>query len=81
MHQRTETRLFMFFWARLASFGHLGLLNDPLIVSKLLFVAPIVGFCVCSMFCCTLLCILSSFAIIMHDGEERAGCFILFFSF
>ena len=43
----------------------------------LLFVAPIVGFCVCSMFCCTLLCILSSFAVIMHDGEERAGWFIL----
>ena len=30
MHQRTETRV----CARLASFGHLGLITDPLIVSK-----------------------------------------------
>ena len=29
MHQRTET-----FWASLASFGNLGLISDPLIVSK-----------------------------------------------
>ena len=43
----------------------------------MMIVAPIVGFSVCSMFCCTLLCILSSFAI-MHDGEERAVCFVLF---
>ena len=39
--------------------------------------APIVGFCVCSMFCCSLICVLSSFA--NHvDGEEGAGCFTLF---
>ena len=34
MHQRIETRVLHFFWARLASFGHLGLISDPLIVSK-----------------------------------------------
>ena len=38
MHQRTETTVHIFwarlFWARLASFGHLGLISDPLIVSK-----------------------------------------------
>ena len=34
-------------------------------VLLLLIVAPIVGFCVCSMFCCKLLCFLSSFAIIL----------------
>ena len=34
MHQRTETRVCKFVWARLASFGHLGLISDPLIVSK-----------------------------------------------
>ena len=39
----------------------------------LLIVAPIVGFCVCSMFCCTLLCVLSSFAIILMGKRERAG--------
>ena len=35
MHQRTETRackILQIFWARLASFGHLGLISDPLIV-------------------------------------------------
>ena len=34
MHQRTETRSVQIFWSRLASFGHLGLISDPLIVSK-----------------------------------------------
>ena len=41
----------------------------------LLTVAPIKGFCVCSMFCCAFLCFLFCN---YHDGEERAGCFILF---
>ena len=40
-------------------------------------VGSIVWFFVCSMFCCTLLCVLSSF--FNHlDGEERAGCFTLY---
>ena len=34
------------------------------------------GFCNCSMFCCALLCVHSSFAIILN--RERAGCFALF---
>ena len=34
------------------------------------------GFCNCSMFCCTLLCVHSSFAIISKG--MRAGCFALF---
>ena len=32
MHQRTETRVCIF--SGLASFGHLGIIRDPLIVSK-----------------------------------------------
>ena len=35
MHKRTETRVLLIFWARLASLGHLGHISDPLIVSKL----------------------------------------------
>ena len=34
-----------------------------MVVDSLLIVTPIVGFCNCSMFCCALLCIHSSFAI------------------
>ena len=34
MHQRTETRVCIFFLARQASFDYLGLISDPLIVSK-----------------------------------------------
>ena len=51
--------------------------GGSVVVNSLLCVAPIVGFCVCSMFCCALLFVLSSFAIILSDGEERAGCFTL----
>ena len=44
----------------------------------MLIVAPIVGFCVSSMFCCTLLCVLSSFAIILMGKRESwllyVGC-------
>ena len=35
------------------------------------------GLCNCSMFCCALLCVHSSFANPL-DGEERADCFALF---
>ena len=35
------------------------------------------GICNCSMFCCTLIYVHSSIAIILM-GEERAGCFALF---
>ena len=44
-------------------------------VVLLLIATPIVGFCNWSMFC-ALLCVHSSFAIILM-GEERAGCFAL----
>ena len=34
------------------------------------------GFCKCSMFCCALLYVISSYALILM-GKERAGCFAL----
>ena len=37
---------------------------------SLLIVTPIVGFCNCSMFCCGLLCVHSSFAIIAIGKRE-----------
>ena len=37
---------------------------------SLLLVTPIVGFCNCSMFCCALLCVHSSFAIILMGKRE-----------
>ena len=43
----------------------------------LLIVAPIVGFCVCSMFCCTLLCVRSSFAIILMGKRERWSLYVV----
>ena len=42
----------------------------------MLIVTPIVGFCNCSMFCCMLLYVHSSFAINLMG--KRAGCFTLF---
>ena len=36
----------------------------------MLIVSPIVGFCNCSMFCCALLCVHSSFAIILMGKRE-----------
>ena len=41
-----------------------------MVVDSLLIVTPIVGFCNCSMFCCALLCIHSSFAIISMGKTE-----------
>ena len=41
-----------------------------MVVASLLIVTPIVGFCNCSMFCCVLLCIHSSFAIISMGKTE-----------
>ena len=35
----------------------------------------VVGFLCLSLFCCALLCVLSSFAIMYIEEEERAGCF------
>ena len=39
------------------------------------------GFCNCSMFCCALLCVHSSFATISMGKRERTGCFALFVLF
>ena len=41
-----------------------------MVVDSLLIVTTIVGFCNCSMFCCALLCIHSSFAIISMGKTE-----------
>ena len=49
-------------------------LFGSVVVDFLFIVTPIVGVCNYSMFCCTLLYVHSSIAIII-DGEERAGCF------
>ena len=38
------------------------------------------GFCNCSMFCCTLLCVHSSFAIILM-GKRELACWFAFFVF
>ena len=46
-------------------------LSGGFVVADLLFiVTPIVGFCNCSMFCCTLLYVPSSFAIILMGKRE-----------
>ena len=50
-----------------------------MVVDSLLIVASIVGFCVCSMFCCALLCVLSSFAIILMEKRELVALLSLFF--
>ena len=46
------------------------LLFSTVVVDSLLVVTPAVGFCNCSMFCCTLLCVHSSFAIILMGKRE-----------
>ena len=43
----------------------------------MLIVAPTVGFCVCSMFCDALLCVLSSFAIILMGKREMVALLCL----
>ena len=49
------------------------------IVDSLLIVTPIVGFCNCSMFCCALLCVHSSFAIISMGKRELVALLCLSF--
>ena len=51
--------------------------GGPVAVDSLLIVAPIVGFCVCSMFCCTLLCVISSFTIILMGKRELVALLCL----
>ena len=48
------------------------------VVDSLLIVTPIVGFCNCSMFCCALLCVHSSFAIILMRKRELVALFFIF---
>ena len=43
--------------------------GGSVVVDFLFIVAPIVGVCNCSMFCCTLLCVRSSIAIILWGRE------------
>ena len=47
------------------------------VVDSLLIVTPIVGFCNCSMFCCALLCVHSSFAIISIGKRELVALLCL----
>ena len=47
------------------------------VVGSLLVVTPIVGFCNLSMFCCALLCVHSSFAIILMGKRELVAFFSL----
>ena len=51
-----------------------------MVVVDLLIVTAIVGFCNCLMFCCTLLCVPSGFAIVLiaRGGRGGAGCFAWF---
>ena len=45
--------------------------GGSVVVDSLLIVTPILGFCYCSMFCCALLCVHSSFAIILVGKREQ----------
>ena len=47
------------------------------VVDSLLIVTPIEGFCNCSMFCCALLCVYSSFAIISMGKTELVALLCL----
>ena len=46
------------------------ILIGSVVVDSFLIVTPIVGFCHCSTFCCVLLCVHSSFAIISMGKRE-----------
>ena len=48
------------------------------VVDSLLIVIPIVGFCNCSLFCCALLCVHFSFAIISMVKRELAALLCLY---
>ena len=50
--------------------GALAAVRSKVVVLLFLIVTPIVGFCNCSMFCCALLCVHSSFAIISMGKRE-----------
>ena len=47
------------------------------VVDSFLIFTPIVGFCNCSMFCCALLCVHSSLAIISMEKRELVALLCL----
>ena len=51
--------------------------GGSVVVDSLVTVTPIVGFCNCSMFCCVLLCVHSSFAIISMGKRELVALLCL----
>ena len=53
------------------------LLSGSVVVDFLFIVTPIVGVCNCSMFCCTLLCVRSSIAIILMGKRGLVALLIL----
>ena len=50
---------------------------DFVVVDSLFIVASIVGFCVCSIFCCALFCVISSFVIILMEKRELVALLCL----
>ena len=52
--------------------------GDSFVIDFLFIVAPIVGVCNCSMFCCTLLYVYSSIAIIMTGKGELVALLNMF---
>ena len=56
----------------------LAAVRSKVVVLLLLIVTPIVGFCNCSMFCCSLLCVHSSFTIISMGKREQVALLCLF---
>ena len=55
---------------------HLCANTGSVIVDSLLIAIPIVEFCKCSMFCCALLCVHSSFAIVSMGDESWLLCLV-----
>ena len=51
--------------------------NSKAVVLLLLIVTPIVGFCIWCMFCCLLLCVHSSFVIILMEQRELVALLCL----
>ena len=56
-----------------SNYVYLNCLFGYVVVDSFLIVSPIVGFCNCSMFCCALLCVHFSFAIILMGKRELAA--------
>ena len=52
--------------------------GGSVVVDSMLIGAPIVGFCNCSMFCCALLCVKSTFAINLMGKRERVALTCLY---